>query len=170
MTIFAQCSLLGPSSTALNFHSNWGMLTVAKCEVIWHSIWKKALCLCFMLYHCDQQWCRHHLGTESYSRLGLFTRCSHVFKVVYYLSWKFRSTIWSKLVVELVDLHPFQHHFLSFISSEKVVWFQSLVPFRHWREPRHPCLCWLAVRARSGGHHNSLWRPLCGDQYDQARH
>ena len=129
MTVFAQCSLLGPSSTALNFHSNWGMLTVAKCEVIWHSIWKKALCLCFMLYHRDQQWRRHHLGTESYSRLGLFTRGSRVLVVVSYLSWKFRSTVWSKLAVELVDLHPFQHHFLSFISSEKVVWFQSLVPF-----------------------------------------
>lgn len=57
------------NSTDQDFHSNWGMFTVAKCEVIFHDtqyfLWKKALCLCFMLYHCDQQWyCHRTRGSQ----------------------------------------------------------------------------------------------------------
>lgn len=59
--------------------------------------------------------------------------------------------------MEVVDLHPFQDYFLSFISSEEVILLQSLVPFCQWHEPHHPCLCWLAVRARSDRHLSSLW-------------
>lgn len=40
------------NGTGLHFHSNWGMVTVAKCEVIFHDtqyyLWKKALCLCYI--------------------------------------------------------------------------------------------------------------------------
>lgn len=111
------------NGTELHFHSNWGMFTVAKCEVIscdtQYYLWKKALCLCFMLYHCDQQWCHHHLGTESYSWLGLVSWGPHPFIVLTVRSWKFRSTIKSRLAVDPADLHPFHQQLLSFISSEE---------------------------------------------------
>lgn len=44
---FAQCSLLGLSTTVLYFHSNWGMFTVAKCGVIFHDTqYERKPCVC----------------------------------------------------------------------------------------------------------------------------
>lgn len=44
---FAQCSLLGLSTTALHFHSNRGMFAVAKCRVIFHDTqYESKPCVC----------------------------------------------------------------------------------------------------------------------------
>lgn len=159
------------NGTELYFHSNWGMFTVAKCEVIFHDTqYERKPCVCALCsitvtssgvttvleLKATAGWgLSHEMPTCSSSFLPLVEiQVNHLIQTS---CWTGRPT-------------SFPTSLLEFIPSEEVILFQDLVPFCHWHEPHHPCLCWLAVRARSEGHLNSLWRPLCGDQYDHAPH
>lgn len=92
--LFAQCSLLGPSSTALNLHSNWGIFTVAMCEVILHDTqYERKPCVCALcsitvwpaLVSPSPSWNWKLQPVGAYS-----TRLPRVQRL-HYRSWKFRS-------------------------------------------------------------------------------
>lgn len=91
---FAQCTLLGPSSTALNLHSNWGIFTVAMCEVILHDTqYERKPCVCALcsitvwpaLVSPSPSWNWKLQPVGAYS-----TRLPRVQRL-HYRSWKFRS-------------------------------------------------------------------------------
>lgn len=146
---FAQCSLLGLSTTALYFHSNWGTEVCSLLpSVEWFFMTLGMKESPVSVLYALSLWPAVVSSPSPSWKLQPF----RVHRFIYF-SWKFRSTIKSKLTVETgrptsIPESPLERY---------VILLLSLVLFHHWHDPpHHPCLCWLAVRARSDRHLRSL--------------
>lgn len=111
----ALCSLLGPSSTALDYISIATEVCSLLLSVKWflmtlNIICERKPCVCAVSLWpavvAPPYWNWKLQSVGAY-----YTRLSCVY-CLYHFTWKFRSTTASKLTVELADLHPFHHHFL----------------------------------------------------------
>lgn len=110
----------------LHFHSNWGMFTVAKREVVFHDaryyLWRKP-CVCAVSL-CPAVVASPSWNCELQS-LGAYLRLPCGLLSFLPVRGKFRSTAWSRLAVEPEDLHPFHNQSSSLISSDKAALFNS---------------------------------------------
>lgn len=150
---FAQCILTGPCSAAPNYISIATEVCSLLLSVKWFFMTLDIICerkpcvcaLCSVTVTTSPPWDCELRGSRASTAFALLVEI----QVVHFES---------KLVVELVDLHPLHHHSLSLISDKGV----GLIC--HGHRPHCPWLCWLALRTSSDGHRNSLWTTLRGDQ------
>lgn len=134
----------------VHFHSNWGMETVAKCDVIFCEESPVSVLYALSLWPAVVP-----SLSERYGKAGGLPQCS--LPTPLHMEIQVNRSIQSSRGSGRPTSFP----------ASLAEFYRSLVPFFfcHWREPRCPLLCWLAG---SDGHHNSLCKPLCGGQYDQA--
>lgn len=160
---FTQCSLLGPSSTALSCISIATEVCSLLLSVKWFFSTLKVTESPVSVLYAPSMWSAVASSPSWNWKLqpcGAYYPRLPCLRCLYKCSRKFRSTIYSKLAVELGDILSNITSWMLFLPNK---W---LCPFCNWHEATGPCR--EAVRAMSDGLLNSLWRPICGDQYDQA--